>query len=161
MTNTDKRGRGGRRPGAGRPPRTEPKARPVWVGQITEEQRQTIIDELTPDERCAVLLMAALDKMTEEERMHIKYEFSSASLWGDVDPDEEGYDAAASEALFAEEMENHLADAYPDAEIEVIQGISDRIRVDGMEDHDEIPWIEQIVDRVYSGQPWEVELEKE
>ena len=68
MTNTDKRGRGGRRPGAGRPPRTEPRALPIWVGQITEEQRQWIIDSLTPMERLAALWAAAEYKWMKERR---------------------------------------------------------------------------------------------
>ena len=52
---------GGPRPGAGRPPRTEPKTQPIWVGQITAEQRRLILT-LTPEERFAALVEAAREK---------------------------------------------------------------------------------------------------
>ena len=51
--------RGGKREGAGRPPREEPKARPIWCGQIAPEDRALILERLTPDERFAALREAA------------------------------------------------------------------------------------------------------
>ncbi len=50
---------GGKRKGAGRPPRKAPKAKPVWCGQITEAQRDLIIVWLTPEERLEALIRAA------------------------------------------------------------------------------------------------------
>lgn len=83
---------------------------------------------------------------------NILVEFSSDSLWGNTDPDE--YDASQSEANFAAAVVNHLYNRYPDAEIEVKHGSNDCILVDGMTDHEETPWIEQIVEQVYNGDDW-------
>lgn len=46
----------------GRSKRPEPKSKPIWCGQITEDQRQLIIDNLTPEERLDALLKAAQAK---------------------------------------------------------------------------------------------------
>lgn len=51
--------RGGKREGAGRPPRQEPKSRAIWCGQMPEEHRALILERLTPDERHEALLDAA------------------------------------------------------------------------------------------------------
>ena len=50
--------RGGRREGAGRHPRKERKARPIWCGQMAEQDRALILELLTPGERKAALLDA-------------------------------------------------------------------------------------------------------
>ena len=50
--------RGGRRKGAGRPPRTEPKSRPIWCGQMAEQDRALILELLTPEERYTALMDA-------------------------------------------------------------------------------------------------------
>ena len=50
--------RGGARKGAGRPPRTEPKSRPIWCGQMSEQDRALILELLTPGERGAALMDA-------------------------------------------------------------------------------------------------------
>ena len=49
-------GHGGARPGAGRPARGEPKARPIWCGQMSPEQRDLILNTLTPRERYGALM---------------------------------------------------------------------------------------------------------
>jgi len=54
--------RGGPRPGAGRPRRPGPKAKPIWIGPISEDQRQYIIERLSPQERLVALLDAAKRK---------------------------------------------------------------------------------------------------
>lgn len=55
--------RGGLRPNqTGRPRRSESKALSIWCGQISAEQRQLIIDTLTPEERLAALLAAVQAK---------------------------------------------------------------------------------------------------
>lgn len=51
--------RGGARAGAGRKARHTPKARGVWCGQITDEQRDFIMRWLPPGERFSVLMAAA------------------------------------------------------------------------------------------------------
>ena len=49
---------GGAREGAGRHPRQEPKSRPIWCGQMSEDDRALILERLTPDERHAALIDA-------------------------------------------------------------------------------------------------------
>ena len=50
---------GGSRNGAGRKARPTPKSKPLWCGQISDEDRKFILDNLTPDERYQVLMAAA------------------------------------------------------------------------------------------------------
>lgn len=51
--------RGGWREGAGRKSRPAPKSKGIWCGQITDEQRDFIMQWLSPDERFRVLMAAA------------------------------------------------------------------------------------------------------
>lgn len=51
--------RGGKREGAGRKVRSAPKSKGIWLGQITDEQRDFIMHWLSPDERYGVLMAAA------------------------------------------------------------------------------------------------------
>jgi hypothetical protein len=53
---------GGKRERAGRPSRLEPKAKSIWCGQLSEEERELILAKLTPDERREILLKAAREK---------------------------------------------------------------------------------------------------
>ena len=55
--------RGGKREGAGRPPRIGPKSRPIWCGQMGEDDRALIVATLTPAERLDALLDAVLVKL--------------------------------------------------------------------------------------------------
>ena len=50
---------GGKREGAGRKSRPAPKSKGIWCGQITDEQRDFIMQWLSPDERFSVLMAAA------------------------------------------------------------------------------------------------------
>lgn len=50
---------GGSRKGAGRKARPTPKAKSIWCGQITDEQRDFIMQWLSPDDRFRVLMAAA------------------------------------------------------------------------------------------------------
>ena len=50
---------GGARKGAGRKARPTSKAKGIWCGQITDEQRDFIIQWLSPDERFSALWAAA------------------------------------------------------------------------------------------------------
>jgi hypothetical protein len=50
---------GGKREGAGRKSRPAPKSKGIWCGQITDEQRDFIMQWLPPDERFSVLMAAA------------------------------------------------------------------------------------------------------
>ena len=59
--------RGGKREGAGRPPRQEPKARPIWCGQMSEQDRAFIMDTLAPDERFDALMDAVCIKQAKGE----------------------------------------------------------------------------------------------
>lgn len=86
--------------------------------------------------------------------MKITVEFSEAALFGSTDTDD--YDVEGSIAQFAESLENHIYDAYPKAEIKITKGINDRVRIDGSDDHEEAPWVNQIIDRVFNGDDWAV-----
>lgn len=55
---------GGVRKGAGRKARPTPKAKGIWCGQITDEQREFIMQRLPPDERFSVLWAAANNAST-------------------------------------------------------------------------------------------------
>jgi hypothetical protein len=50
---------GGSRSGAGRKARPSPKSKGIWCGQISQEDRDFIIQHLTPEERYQVLMAAA------------------------------------------------------------------------------------------------------
>jgi hypothetical protein len=50
---------GGLRKGAGRKARPTPKSKGIWCGQITNEQRDFIMQWLSPNERFSVLMAAA------------------------------------------------------------------------------------------------------
>ncbi len=51
--------KGGARKGAGRKVRHTSKAKGIWCGQITDEQRDFIMQWLSPDERFGTLWAAA------------------------------------------------------------------------------------------------------
>jgi hypothetical protein len=84
--------------------------------------------------------------------MMIKIKWSASALWGSTDC--EDYDWRQSETNYQDAIANHLHDAYPDAEIEIEQGVNDSVEVDGQTDHDEVPWVNQVLERVYNGDDW-------
>jgi hypothetical protein len=51
--------KGGARKGAGRKARPTSKAKGIWLGQITDEQRDFIIKRLSPEDRYGALWAAA------------------------------------------------------------------------------------------------------
>ena len=144
---------GGAREGAGRPPRTEPKSRPIWCGQMAEEHREMILDRLEPIERYEAL-MDAIER--KEKGMRINVEFSDSGLWGSTDPDAEGYDAKASADKFAELVTVQLEQEYPGAEISVENTINDRHMVDDQEDCDEAEDLGEIINQVWESWNWMV-----
>jgi len=75
----------------------------------------------------------------------IKVVFSEESLFGDNEPQSHH---------FASALENYLHAEYPDAEIEVAEGIGEHVYVNGMTDHDEVSWVELIIDKVWNGDDW-------
>jgi hypothetical protein len=88
--------------------------------------------------------------------MRIKVEFSQDGLFGAAIPEDEGIDAQASAARYGEALTNHLYAEYPNVEIEVVQSINDRVQVDGQTDHQQTPWVEDIVGKVWDGNDWMV-----
>jgi len=75
----------------------------------------------------------------------ITVKFSEDSLFGDSEPQPHH---------FAEALENHLYAEYPDAEIKVVEGLGEQVYVNGVTDHGESPWINQIIERVWNGGDW-------
>jgi len=75
----------------------------------------------------------------------IKVTFSEGSLFGDSEPQPHH---------FASALENHLYAEYPDTEITVVESLGEHVYVNGMTDHDEVPWINQIIEKVWNGDDW-------
>ena len=115
-------------------------------------------EQLTPQERHAALMDAARKENEMNDTVgRIEVEFSEGSLFGGMaQQDIDEWDVKASVAQFAESLMNHLYDEYPDAEIVVNASINDRILVNDWRDHEEIPWIQNIVEKVFSGDSWMV-----
>lgn len=97
------------------------------------------------------IVRIAVDRMyREENKIHIRIEHSEAALWGTTDPNEEGYDERESLETFENILDGMLTEAYPDAEIEIVRSINDRVLFNGYIDHDEIPWINQIIEKAFN-----------
>ena len=62
---------GGRRQGAGRKPRQEPKSYPIWCGQMSEADRALILETLAPQERFDALMSAAERERTMDRNAQI------------------------------------------------------------------------------------------
>ncbi|HFD38528.1 MAG TPA: hypothetical protein ENJ31_01575 [Anaerolineae bacterium] len=62
------------------------------------------------------------------------------------------YDEAASEEKFRELLQDALSTRFPGAEI--IVSAREGTRVDSQEDHDLVPWVDQVVERVWGGWEW-------
>jgi len=84
--------------------------------------------------------------------MDIKVEFSTDSLFGYTD--EEEYDVSASVTNFEKSLGAALYDEYLDANVVIINNDNDRVSVDGMYDHNECPWINNIVNKVWESWEW-------
>jgi hypothetical protein len=82
----------------------------------------------------------------------ITVKFSDDGIFGNYTG--EDVDRTASAASFAEHLEAALDHDYPNAEIEIAHGIDDSVSIDGRGDHDEVPWIEQTVNRVWESYDW-------
>lgn len=61
---------GGSRSGAGRKARHFPKAKGIWCGQISQDDRDFIIQHLTPNDRFQVLMAAANTASSRTVGMH-------------------------------------------------------------------------------------------
>lgn len=55
-------------PGAkrGRKPRPTPKAKPVWIGQISQDERDLVLNHTTARERRSLLIIAAMKNANKE-----------------------------------------------------------------------------------------------
>jgi hypothetical protein len=98
-------------------------------------------------------------EMTQEIE-HIYVEFSMESLFGGNTADElANTDQEASAQRFGEMLDAALQAAYPDTKIEVVEGSSNVVTVDGHRDTSEHAVIAEIKDRLYNGFEWWVEVE--
>lgn len=61
--------RGGARKGAGRKARPTSKAKGIWCGQISDEQRNFIMQWLLPEDRYSVLMAAANKASTRRAKV--------------------------------------------------------------------------------------------
>ena len=89
----------------------------------------------------------------------ISVTFSSAAVFGDVDPASERIDETASLTNYADGLHAALADHYPGAQVTVTSGLGDHVSVNGWADHAEVPWVEQILERHWSAWTWLVHLD--
>lgn len=144
---------GGRREGAGRKPGEAPQKLTRLAAMDAELQE--IHTWLSPRQRTLALLDAAAVVRMERE-MDIRVEFSGAALWGNMDPEAEGYDAQASANKFEETLTEDLENAFPRADVVVEQSINDRHSVDGMEDSDEAADVGEVISRVWRAFVWVV-----
>ena len=83
------------------------------------------------------------------EKMTIKIEYSEDSLFNGWDQ-LESYDQAESAWMYGEKLDSAVRSKYPDAYVEVEQGINDRVLTDDAE----VPFVEAIVEAVYSEYEW-------
>lgn len=81
----------------------------------------------------------------------VQYDNDESAMYGSNGS--EGYDALASEKAYEEMLTSALQEEYPDDEIEVEVGYGS-ISVDGDKSDDEVPWIEQVVHKTWSGFGW-------
>jgi hypothetical protein len=65
---------GGAREGAGRKARPAPKSKGIWCGQITDEQRDFIMQWLSPEDRYSVLMAAANKACTRQGQVAQKFD---------------------------------------------------------------------------------------
>ena len=84
----------------------------------------------------------------------IRVEFSQDGLFGSVDPDEQHIDTATSAQQFQANLARALAAEYPNSHISVAYTNSDQSEIDGHTDHDEGPWIDQIIHDVWVTWDW-------
>ena len=89
-----------------------------------------------------------------QDQMYIKIEYSLASLFGSIDPEAEKINAQESAHQFTAQLNAALQNQYPGARIEIGQGITDRLSVNGQTDHDECPWIEDVIGQTWSTWDW-------
>jgi len=151
-------------------------SRPGYVNYYVQEgePRQVMLDELCKrlglgtEHRDRV---AALDAAVgialmrgKGKKMKITVEFSEDSLFGNLDPEAEGYDVPTSVQQFAESLVNHIYHDYPDAEIEVNASINDRVVVDGPDwpyPDTVVEDIENLVEIVFNGDSWLAYVEQD
>lgn len=86
--------------------------------------------------------------------MNIKVEFSISSLFGKADPVKAGYDEAASANEFSNQVYAKLAELYPTDSVSVVASGNDRVTVNGLTDHEEADWINQVIGEIWEAWNW-------
>jgi len=124
---------------------------------MTREQLDhlTVAEQMTAGE----VVTMAVERFYQERKhamipQHIKVEYSDDSLFGHVDPDDEGIDASTSRAQFEEALVNLFYDEFPWCEVEFSRGINDRHVVDGHEDTEIAATVGQMIEKVWSSWDW-------
>jgi hypothetical protein len=109
-------------------------------------------------------LSIALDRAYREEThamderiTHIKIEYSSAAMWGNVDPVEDGWNEDESLDAFESILDGFLTEDYPDAEIVITRGINDAVTVNHRPGHESQWMVDDIVNKAWSSD-WMVAL---
>lgn len=93
--------------------------------------------------------------MSTNNVQSIRIEYSDSAMWGYEK--HEGYDVPASYAKFEEMVTDKLSQIYPDAEIEINNGIDDKYRVDGDTSSDDTEAVQNLVGKIWESFDWVVE----
>jgi len=83
----------------------------------------------------------------------IRVEFSEDGLFGGWE-NMALYDVEASKAAYGELLEAELRSVFGNAEIEVVSGINDRVRINETADDPDVPAVQDVVSEVYQDYEW-------
>ncbi len=94
--------------------------------------------------------------MTEKiESIVVQFDNETSAMYGSEEPI--GIDTDASQDKFVNMLLNELVEEYPNTDITVKANTNSHIWVNGLLGHNEVPWIEDILHKVWSGFKWIVE----
>ena len=120
---------------------------PCKLVELSEETKRRIMDKV-------------LEDIKEKEKSIMEciqvYHRADDGMWGQSPgPD---IDEQASYACYEEMVTCALRKAYPgvDIDVRVSNNVSECTHVDGMGDHDEVPWIQQIYEKIWREFDWVV-----
>lgn len=100
----------------------------------------------------------ALKDAFEIKHIKVEYDNEESAMYGSNGA--AGINTEASEARFEQKLEAALKERYPEAEIEVVTGHG-TTRIDGEKDHEERPYVDQILHNVWSEFDWLVAEDEE
>lgn len=90
------------------------------------------------------------------EKMQIKVEFSTDSLFNLADADADELDTRECVNRYADLVEMAIREEYPDADVEVSCTINDRVRIlnDEYDTSRDVETVNEILERVWNSNGW-------